>query len=117
MPRVPYRPTSVAARPSSVPPPATVKMDCACSAAAASIDRARTSFGARMRGILHSGPMLAALAFVLVHQIDQTIQNAIAQHNIPGAVYHLERGGKVYEKAYGDRALVPQRERMTRDTI
>jgi uncharacterized protein YbbC (DUF1343 family)/CubicO group peptidase (beta-lactamase class C family) len=61
--------------------------------------------------------MLTALAFVLVHQIDQTIQNAIAQHNIPGAVYHLERGGKVYEKAYGDRALVPQKERMTRDTI
>ena len=61
--------------------------------------------------------MLTALAFVLVHQIDQTIQRAIAQHNIPGAVYHLERDGKVYEKAYGDRALVPRRERMTRDTI
>jgi len=61
--------------------------------------------------------MLTALAFVLVHQIDQTIQNAVAQHNIPGAVYHLERNGKVYEKAYGDRALVPRRERMTRDTI
>src|ERR1051325_9459672 len=117
MPRVPYRPTSVAARPSSVPPPATVKIDCACSAAAASIDSAKTSFGARMRGILHSTPMLTALAFVLVHQIDQTIQNAIARDNIPGAVYHLERGGKVYEKAYGDRALVPRKERMTRDTI
>ncbi|HEY6137406.1 MAG TPA: exo-beta-N-acetylmuramidase NamZ domain-containing protein [Thermoanaerobaculia bacterium] len=61
--------------------------------------------------------MLTALAFVLVHQIDQTIQNAIARDNIPGAVYHLERGGKVYEKAYGDRALVPRKERMTRDTI
>lgn len=61
--------------------------------------------------------MLTALAFVLVHQIDQTIQRAIAQHNIPGAVYHLERNGKVVEKAYGDRALVPRRERMTRDTI
>ncbi len=61
--------------------------------------------------------MLLALAFVALHEIDQTIERAIAQHNIPGAVYHLEHGGKVYEKAYGHRALVPRRERMTRDTI
>ncbi|HEV2721447.1 MAG TPA: serine hydrolase, partial [Thermoanaerobaculia bacterium] len=61
--------------------------------------------------------MLAALAFVALREIDQTIQRAIAQHNIPGAVYRLEHRGKVYEKAYGDRALVPRRERMTRDTI
>src|SRR5205823_3431848 len=61
--------------------------------------------------------MLAALAFVLVREIDQTIEAAIARHNIPGAVYHLERDGKVYEKAYGHRALVPRAERMTRDTI
>ena len=43
--------------------------------------------------------MLAALAFVLVREIDHTIEAAIARHNIPGAVYHLERDGKVYEKA------------------
>jgi uncharacterized protein YbbC (DUF1343 family)/CubicO group peptidase (beta-lactamase class C family) len=61
--------------------------------------------------------MLAALAFVLVREIDHTIEAAIARHNIPGAVYHLERDGKVYEKAYGHRALVPRVERMTRDTI
>src|SRR5438046_7793371 len=61
--------------------------------------------------------MLAALAFVLVREIDHTIEAAIARHNIPGAVYHLDRDGKVYEKAYGHRALVPRAERMTRDTI
>jgi uncharacterized protein YbbC (DUF1343 family)/CubicO group peptidase (beta-lactamase class C family) len=61
--------------------------------------------------------MLTALAFVLVREIDHAIERAIAQHNIPGAVYHLERDGKVYEKAYGRRALVPRAERMTRDTI
>src|SRR5438045_4262191 len=61
--------------------------------------------------------MLAALAFVLVREIDHTIEAAIARHNIPGAVYHLERDGKVYEKAYGHRALVPRAEQMTGDTI
>src|SRR5437764_913234 len=61
--------------------------------------------------------MLTALAFVVIREIDHTIEAAIARHNIPGAVYHLERDGKVYEKAYGHRALVPRAERMTRDTI
>jgi uncharacterized protein YbbC (DUF1343 family) len=63
--------------------------------------------------------ILAALAFAgtTLRQLDQTIERAIAQHNVPGAVYHLERGGKVYEKAYGKRALVPHEEAMTRDTI
>lgn len=63
--------------------------------------------------------ILAAIAFAgaTLRELDRTIEGAIAQHNIPGAVYHLERGGRVYEKAYGDRALVPRAERMTRDTI
>jgi len=58
-----------------------------------------------------------ALAGTTLHEIDRTIDAAIARHNIPGAVYHLEDGGKIYEKAYGERALVPRRERMMRDTI
>jgi uncharacterized protein YbbC (DUF1343 family)/CubicO group peptidase (beta-lactamase class C family) len=63
--------------------------------------------------------ILSALAFAAatLRELDRTIGQAIAQHNIPGAVYHLERNGKVYEKAYGHRALVPRAERMTRDTI
>ena len=63
--------------------------------------------------------ILAAIAFAsaTLRELDQTIERAIAQRNIPGAVYHLERGGRVYEKAYGNRALEPGKERMTRDTI
>jgi len=63
--------------------------------------------------------ILAALAFAgtTLRELDRTIERAIAQHNVPGAVYHLERGGTVYEKAYGHRALVPCAEAMTRDTI
>jgi uncharacterized protein YbbC (DUF1343 family)/CubicO group peptidase (beta-lactamase class C family) len=63
--------------------------------------------------------ILAAIAFAgtTLRTLDRTIEQAIAQHNIPGAVYHLERGGRVYEKAYGNRSLEPAKERMTRDTI
>jgi hypothetical protein len=45
--------------------------------------------------------ILSALAFAAatLRELDRTIGQAIAQHNIPGAVYHLERNGKVYEKA------------------
>ena len=50
-------------------------------------------------------------------EIDRTIERAIAEHKIPGGVFHLERSGTVYEKAYGNRGLVPAVEPMTIDTI
>src|SRR5258708_27006957 len=52
-----------------------------------------------------------------LHEIDQTIETAIAAHKVPGGIFHLERDGAVYEKAYGNRALVPAIEPMTVDTI
>ena len=53
----------------------------------------------------------------LLRQIDARIEEAIAGHKIPGGVYHLEQDGRIYEKVYGDRALVPNVEAMTVDTI
>src|SRR5437762_9976996 len=53
----------------------------------------------------------------VLSQIDARIEQAIADQKIPGGVYHLERNGAVYEKAYGNRALVPDVERMSIDTI
>jgi uncharacterized protein YbbC (DUF1343 family)/CubicO group peptidase (beta-lactamase class C family) len=52
-----------------------------------------------------------------LREIDRTIETAIAGHKLPGGVFHLERGNSVYEKAYGNRALVPVVEPMTDDTI
>jgi uncharacterized protein YbbC (DUF1343 family)/CubicO group peptidase (beta-lactamase class C family) len=52
-----------------------------------------------------------------LREIDRTIDTAIAEHKLPGGVFHLERGNSVYEKAYGNRALVPAVEKMTDDTI
>jgi uncharacterized protein YbbC (DUF1343 family)/CubicO group peptidase (beta-lactamase class C family) len=52
-----------------------------------------------------------------LREIDRTIETAIHEHKLPGGVFHLERGASVYEKAYGNRALVPTVEPMTDDTI
>jgi CubicO group peptidase (beta-lactamase class C family) len=54
---------------------------------------------------------------VRLREIDRTIETAIAEHKLPGGVFHLERGGAAYEKTYGNRALVPAVEPMTADTI
>jgi uncharacterized protein YbbC (DUF1343 family)/CubicO group peptidase (beta-lactamase class C family) len=50
-------------------------------------------------------------------QIDQTIATAIAEQRLPGAVLWLERDGVAYHRAYGQRALRPEAEAMTEDTI
>jgi uncharacterized protein YbbC (DUF1343 family)/CubicO group peptidase (beta-lactamase class C family) len=50
--------------------------------------------------------------------VDAVINQAIAKNELPGAVLLVGHQGRiVYRKAYGDRALVPHRERMTTGTI
>jgi uncharacterized protein YbbC (DUF1343 family)/CubicO group peptidase (beta-lactamase class C family) len=50
--------------------------------------------------------------------MDATIADAIARKELPGAVVLVGRHGKViWRKAYGARAVEPQREAMTTDTI
>jgi len=49
---------------------------------------------------------------------DEQINLAVKDGLIPGAVLEIGHDGKVvYRKAYGERALIPQREPMTVDTI
>jgi uncharacterized protein YbbC (DUF1343 family) len=51
-------------------------------------------------------------------KIDPIVQEAIAAHDLPGAVVVVGRGDRVeYRKAFGNRALVPSVEPMTLDTI
>ena len=50
-------------------------------------------------------------------QIDAAVEKAIAEKRIPGGVLWIERDGRVYTRAYGNRALVPSVEPMTTDTI
>ena len=49
--------------------------------------------------------------------MDAAIGQAIASNKCPGGVLWLERNGTAYHKAFGQRALVPEREPMTEDTI
>jgi uncharacterized protein YbbC (DUF1343 family)/CubicO group peptidase (beta-lactamase class C family) len=50
--------------------------------------------------------------------VDSVIEQAVADGNIPGAVLVVGHDGAVvYRKAYGSRALDPQREPMTLDTV
>ena len=48
---------------------------------------------------------------------DEVITDAIAEKKLPGAVLWFEHQGRVYTKAFGHRAVVPQAELMTEDTI
>src|SRR4051812_21316314 len=51
-------------------------------------------------------------------RIDAVVADAIAAHQLPGAVVVVGRGDAiVLRKAYGNRALVPAAEPMTLDTI
>jgi uncharacterized protein YbbC (DUF1343 family)/CubicO group peptidase (beta-lactamase class C family) len=50
-------------------------------------------------------------------EIDQAIRQTIATNNTPGAVFWLEHEGVAYHRAYGRRAIVPQSEPATEDTI
>src|SRR5437016_2262708 len=50
-------------------------------------------------------------------QMDEAILQAIQEQNCPGGVLWVEHRGNIYHKAYGNRALVPEREAMTEDTI
>jgi CubicO group peptidase (beta-lactamase class C family) len=69
--------------------------------------------------ILCLPPQLLAAAFhpEKLAEMDAAINEAIANHKCPGGVLWLEHEGAVYEKAYGCRALVPDREPMSEDTI
>jgi uncharacterized protein YbbC (DUF1343 family)/CubicO group peptidase (beta-lactamase class C family) len=61
---------------------------------------------------------LSAQTFSGSQALDEAINLAIEQGKLPGAVLVVGHDGLiVYQKAYGKRALVPQPEAMTEDTI
>jgi len=70
-------------------------------------------------GQLPSSPAASAgLSTERLARMDEVIQSSIDKKELPGAVVLVARHGKVvWRKAYGARAVEPQREAMTLDTI
>lgn len=67
-------------------------------------------------------PVLLAAAAPAFHPaklaaMGTAITNAIAEKKLPGAVLWVERDGLAYRETFGRRALTPQVEAMTADTI
>jgi uncharacterized protein YbbC (DUF1343 family)/CubicO group peptidase (beta-lactamase class C family) len=65
-----------------------------------------------------SSPSAVGLSAERLARMDQVIQASIAKKELPGAVVLVARHGRIaWRKAYGSRAVEPQREIMTADTI
>jgi uncharacterized protein YbbC (DUF1343 family)/CubicO group peptidase (beta-lactamase class C family) len=63
-------------------------------------------------------PRVAGADASRLSTVDAVIEKAIADKQLPGAVLLVGRGSDIlYQKAYGMRALVPEAEPMTLDTI
>ena len=65
-----------------------------------------------------AAPQTVGMSAQKLNQIDGLVEKAIADKKMPGAVVVVGHKGKiVYRKAFGNRALVPNVEKMTIDTI
>src|SRR5215813_8867608 len=63
-------------------------------------------------------PTTVGMSPTKLTQIDQIVESEIARNQLPGAVVIVGRQGKiVWRRAYGNRAVEPQPEPMTIDTI
>jgi uncharacterized protein YbbC (DUF1343 family)/CubicO group peptidase (beta-lactamase class C family) len=65
-----------------------------------------------------TAPALAGMSAERLSRINEAIEASIEKKELPGAVVVVGRHGRVvWRKAYGARAVEPQREPMTADTI
>lgn len=65
-----------------------------------------------------TSPAPASISPAAFAPIDTMVNDAIAHHQIPGAVVVIGHDGHVvFDRVYGMRSLVPTREAMTEDTI
>ena len=69
-------------------------------------------------GIRHASPLSQGMNPVRLALIDSTVKASIEAEEIPGAVVGVVRNGAlVYEKAFGYKALVPEKDTMTLETM
>ncbi len=77
-----------------------------------------TFYFAAAQGFPIAKPEAVGMSTAKLNQIDNLVNKDIADKKLPGAVVIIGRKGKiVYRKAFGNRALKPNVEEMTIDTI
>lgn len=81
---------------------------CECTASATAFKQDEEARRQRVATTFHMG---------VLSRMERAINETIASGSIPGGVLWIERNSVDFECAYGYRALAPQREIMTRDTI
>jgi uncharacterized protein YbbC (DUF1343 family)/CubicO group peptidase (beta-lactamase class C family) len=70
------------------------------------------------QGLPIAKPETVGMSSAKLNQIDALVEKDIADKKLPGGVVIIGRKGKiVYRKAFGNRSLVPNVEKMTIDTI
>jgi len=70
------------------------------------------------QGLPLAAPQTVGMSAEKLNQIDALVEKDIADKKLPGAVVLVGHKGKiVFREAYGNRALLPQVEKMTVDTI
>ncbi|MFL6212798.1 MAG: exo-beta-N-acetylmuramidase NamZ domain-containing protein [Blastocatellia bacterium] len=68
--------------------------------------------------LTQAAPEAVGMSSERLARIDEAVRESIERKETPGAVVLVARRGRVvYRKAFGDRAIEPQREAMTVDTI
>src|ERR1044071_7773724 len=67
--------------------------------------------------LLPAADVATTLRPAKLQEMDQVINEAIAEKRCPGGVLWFEHKGINYHKAYGNRSVEPDREPMTEDTI
>ena len=79
---------------------------------------ARRSLSAPASKLSVATPESVGMSSERLAKIDEAVLESIGRKETPGAVVLVARKGRiVYRKAFGDRAIEPQREPMTVDTI
>jgi uncharacterized protein YbbC (DUF1343 family)/CubicO group peptidase (beta-lactamase class C family) len=74
--------------------------------------------GVFAQGLPVAAPQTVGMSAEKLNQIDALVEKDIADKKLPGAVVLIGHKGKiVFRKAYGNRSLVPNVEKMTVDTI
>jgi uncharacterized protein YbbC (DUF1343 family)/CubicO group peptidase (beta-lactamase class C family) len=65
-----------------------------------------------------ASPASVGMSAERLAQIDAAVREAIGREELPGAVVLAARRGRIaFRRAYGSRAILPQREPMTEDTV